>query len=159
MQSATSWGLQSCNEPRRLHKGDMCSCKIKFQLQREHGWAEAQLSCFLKRHLLNSSLILLQARQPWHIFMSAGSSATLQLYESFCSFVPWWSWDDGTSADTHHFYGHVKLWEEIAPQIFLISMEWNALHTQCALYVRTTVVAAYELLSCRAQADDFLSCP
>lgn len=160
MQSATSWGLESCNEPRRLHKGDMCSCKIKFQLQWEHGWPEAQLSRFLKRHFLNSSLILPHASRHWHIFMSARSSpragsavsATLRLCASFARFAPSCRGGAGTvdtSADTRHFYGHIKHWEEIAPQIFLISMEWNALHMQFTLYVRT-VVAAYKLLSCRA---------
>lgn len=39
------WVLQWAN---RIHRGDMCSRKMKFQLQWEHGWPEAQLSHFLR---------------------------------------------------------------------------------------------------------------
>lgn len=122
----------------------MCSCKIKFQLQWEHGWPEAQLSHFLKRHFLNSSVILLQARQQVHIFThllpaycqpgprprpALLSAPTQQLWELFALFA--FSCLQGTA--TMDICALCRsssvLWPyqtsgEIAPNILLITMEW-----------------------------------
>lgn len=166
MQSATSWGLESYNEPTRLRKGEMCSCKIKFQQQWEHGWPEAQLSHFLKRHFLNSSVILLLARQQVHIFMHllpaycqpgprpmpASLSAPTQQLGEFFALSAFSCLHGAAMVDTCALCRSSSALRpyqtsgETAPNTVLITTGWNALHTQCRLYASSAVLAAVKYM-------------
>lgn len=140
MQSAASRGLESYNEPTGLHRGDMCSCKMKFQLHWEHGWPEAQLSHFLKRHFLHSSAILLWARQQLHslvclipvpALLPAPSQQLGALFALlFLVSVELRQRIPLLPADTHQFYGRINLCGEIAPTFCTHYYEANTLQVQ-----------------------------